>query len=790
MIDEHEQSVLTTPNRARSRQEKAMEKRKSKVRRTIAFERPDLDDIDDDNENERNIVKNTNRNMYYANSLYRSLCNLCNKKEIRLVPHYLKQHPECEVLIARPSPAMANGIRAQSQPFVLHNRLISGRCCFCEEIKSTTKIGWMNHILTHTGESMHFCTGCDTSFKQKSSHAKCGTTNFKTIFELNGSNDAINGFMCKECNYLQIDRDRLVKHLTSQHDYSSSEVDEYCEKITLIPDFSHIKTSVKDDYIEPHVLFSCTICKDQSKDFDELEQHIRENHNKISDYLCCCGQKLQINGHDRLTVLSHLLNHCENLYRCLTCNSKDTSDNFSVNGILDHISNEHTKDEWKFQHIYRQAGEQTIVSEIRFIKYICNVCDEDFCQIINALNHFRANHPDQITDIRTFISKKESELGGKAGETRTKFVTNQNEYVLRQSFLCTKCSYESTSKEDLLAHHNEEHQSSLFEMKLGTAMLMHTAPNTTEYEKINKKFDRFMAYSCYQCYEVGNRFISGTAENVYEHWLENHSVAGQFRFYIETLVQCNYCNTISTYKGMLKHIEDFHPKLQICFVDVNVYNKCPLCHCSCNPIDLPKHFRNEHNLILEVNTLNPNRLTEEQFQQLQKIDVYKKPMCDHCGEIFDNEEGYHAHHELKHQSNAKRTSNVVDNSFKGLISTCCNQFIASTDFFNHLNVHSFEFTCQECNVTMSQLEDAAQHDLIKHKKNKSLELRCLTLNRTLRKMFLRTKLFYGNGIVLYKHNLLGTKYDDTEVFDRFLRSKQKDYTVKFNALTKTSDKSS
>lgn len=787
----NEQSVSTTPTGAHSRHEKAMEKRKSIVRRTIAFERPEPGDIDDDNnnENERNIVKNTNRNMYYANSLYRSLCRLCDKKEIRLVPHYLKHHPECEVLIARPSPAMANGIRSQSQPFVMHNRLISGRCCFCEEMKSTSKIGWMNHILTHTGESMYFCTECNTPFKQKSSHAKCGTTHFKTIFELNGSNETIDGFMCKECNYLQIDRDRLVKHLTSQHDYNSNEVDQYCEKVTLVPDFSHIKTNIKYDYIKPDVLFTCTICKHKSHNFDELEQHIRENHNRISDYLCCCGQKLKINGYNHLTVLSHLLNHCENLYRCMSCNIKDMSTYFSENGLLNHISNEHTKDEWKFQHIYRQAGAQTIVSEIRFIKYICNVCDEEFCKFPYAMNHFRANHPNQITDIKTFVSKKEAELGGKTGETRTNFMTSQNEYVLRQSFFCTKCNYESTSKEDLLAHHNEVHQSKWFEIKRGTAMLIHITPNTTEYEKINKKFDRFMAYSCYQCYEVGNRFISGTAKKMHEHWLENHS-GHPFRFYIETLVQCNYCDTISTYKGMLKHIKDHHPKSQICFVDVNVYNKCPLCHSSCNPIDLPEHFKNEHFLILEVNTFNPNRLTEEQFQQLQKIDVHKKPMCDHCGEIFDIEEGYHAHHELKHPSDAKRKRNYIDNSLKGLISACCDQFIASTDFFNHLNVHSFEFTCHECNLKMSQLEDAAQHDLIEHNKNKSLQLRYSTLSRTLRKMFLRTKLFYGNGIVLYKHNLLGTKDDDTEVFDCFLRTKNKEYAAKYKALLKTSDKSS
>lgn len=785
LVDETTESHTQNGSNS-SRYEIGMQKRKSILRKTIAVERPTIEDINVDDKNEQSVEKNTNRSMYYANTLYKSLCSLCNKKDLRLVSHHLKHHPNHEVPIARPSPIFADRLRAQSQPFDLYKNKISGVCFFCEEIKTSYKSQWSTHILTHTGESQHFCTGCDTYFKQKCAHSKCKPQQFVSIYELNGSSGALEGYMCKDCNYLQIGKSQLEKHLSSQHNYNLSEMDEHYEKVTLIPDLSHVKANIADDFIEPGTLFNCTICNTQSANFGQFEEHFMENHSEIRKYICCCKKQLTFKFANYLTVLAHMFNHYADLYQCLSCKNNDSNIYHLESSILNHMSKDHAKDQWKFQHIYRQTDEQPIVTNITYVKFICNVCDQEFDQSGESVNHFKANHPEQITDIRTFVSKKSSHMTDRLSETRTKFLASENDYILRQSFLCTICHYESTCKEDLLAHYNELHRTesfpTMFEMKLGTTMPWHMESNMSN--NINEKFDRFMAFSCYQCYENNNdtSVICGRVEDVHDHWLEQHrNTAHPFRFYIETLVQCNYCNIISTYKGMIEHTNDYHPKKPICFVNVSVYNQCPLCDYSCNPSKLPAHFESEHSTLLQVNMFNPNRLTDEQVQCLLKIDIHKKSMCDYCGEIFDVDELYNVHHELKHPNETKCVRNITDTSCNGLISSCCNQFISPSNFYNHLSTHSFEFTCKQCNIKICNLHEAAQHDSIKHNLKNPMEIRRKMVTETLRKMYFRTKVFYGNGVVLYKQNLCGTQYDDLEIFEQFLHTKEEHPTNIFYA---------
>lgn len=593
------------------------------------------------------------------------------------------------------------------------------------------------------------------------------------------------GYMCADCNYLQIDKKRLMKHLTEQHDYKSTKIHKNCEKVTLIPDLSHIKTSIKYKYIEPDTLFKCTVCNAPSVSLEALEKHIDEEHVEIDEYICCCRKKLSFGKN--MTGLDHLHDHSADIYRCMCCDDKDETIFYRLKSILNHICNEHTKGVWTFQHIQRQSGEQTIVSVFRSNKYVCNVCNQEFDQMIRALKHFKTSHSHQSTNIKTIVSHKRTQFGNKMADTKTNYIANHSGYALRQGFLCNNCdNCESRSKEELLAHHNSFHPFAMFEMKPGSTILIQLEQNAAEDGKMNEEFDRFMAYSCYKCYEKDDntRFIDGTAKSVYDHWSNEHRAEGHpFRFHIESLVQCGYCDLISTYKGMLDHIKEKHPKLSICFVNVNAKDKCPLCNHSCDLSDLAAHFKSEHRILIETNMdiVNPNRLTEEQFQQLLNIDVYKKLMCNHCDELFDSDDQYNAHHELKHRDETKRVLNVVDKSQKFLLTTCCNAYLAPPqDYFEHLNKHNFEFSCQKCNLKECELEKVAHHDMIVHNMKDSLETRCASMNLTLRKMFYRTKHFYGNGMVLYKHNLLGTKQDDMEVFEHFLCVKNQQHTQRFN----------
>lgn len=127
-----------------------MKKRQSKLRQTICVQRPD---IEVDEEELFSIRKNTDIQMYATNGDYhKKWCEVCKKTQTHLVPHFVREHPEYEVPISRPSPTMAKQLRQQAQAFTqLKGGKLSGLCWFCEESKSLPKYRWVNHFLVHTG---------------------------------------------------------------------------------------------------------------------------------------------------------------------------------------------------------------------------------------------------------------------------------------------------------------------------------------------------------------------------------------------------------------------------------------------------------------------------------------------------------------------------------------------------------------------------------------------------------------------------------------------------------------
>lgn len=81
---------------------------------------------------------------------------------------------------------------------------------------------WCRHLLTHTGEEMFHCTSCQAQMKTKSEHdAKVCKTSVVNVFESNEDGSLV-GFMCNECNYIQVSRGRLIKHLENEHGYQHS----------------------------------------------------------------------------------------------------------------------------------------------------------------------------------------------------------------------------------------------------------------------------------------------------------------------------------------------------------------------------------------------------------------------------------------------------------------------------------------------------------------------------------------------------------------------------------------
>lgn len=209
---------------------KAMQKRQSAIRKTVSGERPAL------KEAERNEVflRNTNQQIFAKNHMYRTLCVFCNQNQRNLVCHYVNEHPDDEVPIARPSPTMADSLRQQSLTFEKVDRKIFGICIFCEERKGMIKGHWEQHFLIHTGEKMYSCKTCHASTKVKREHGSECPGEVVRIYHENASDASVNCFMCNDCNYLQISRERILKHLEVEHGFLGPSENNHYKKLQLI----------------------------------------------------------------------------------------------------------------------------------------------------------------------------------------------------------------------------------------------------------------------------------------------------------------------------------------------------------------------------------------------------------------------------------------------------------------------------------------------------------------------------------------------------------------------------
>lgn len=68
---------------------------------------------------------------------------------------------------------------------------------------------------------MFHCTHCNAQLKAKNQHdAKPCESNVVNVFDTKEDGSLV-GFMCNECNYIQISRDRLVDHMTNEHGFQS-----------------------------------------------------------------------------------------------------------------------------------------------------------------------------------------------------------------------------------------------------------------------------------------------------------------------------------------------------------------------------------------------------------------------------------------------------------------------------------------------------------------------------------------------------------------------------------------
>lgn len=395
----------------------AMKSRHSALRRTIAarIELPEIEEEDQQVE-ERNI----NPEMYAKNNLWRTLCVLCNKNERSLVLHYVRQHPESEVLIARPSPNMAKRLRDQIDPFNMANMKITGICYFCEVLKCMSKSHWLNHYLTHTGEELYYCKDCEKSAKIKGDHENC-PNGPQNIYFGNSTDGSLMAYMCIECNYLQIRHDRIVQHVVNQHQRDETDMDNHYEKVTLVPDMSPIKSNL-GMLDEPTKRYRCTICSKRSKNNQEFVEHFDNAHPNMEEYKCICGHLIDDEPITGNLIADHLkLHDMKDLYQCKICDDVFVE----KSKVKNHLCYDHGDCHFKYHHIHRGSQKKITISEITLKAIHCKACEVEIDgAFIGVLKHLEIKHESEKEDLFGISSIKETNLAVKAANIKTSYTGN------------------------------------------------------------------------------------------------------------------------------------------------------------------------------------------------------------------------------------------------------------------------------------------------------------------------------------------------------------------------------
>lgn len=105
-------------------------------------------------------------------------------------------------------------------------------CLFCETEKDFSTYYWTNHIQSHTGEYANQCCICNKIVCFKT---HCGHTTAKTDdFDLKVNN--LYGYICRECNYVQINEDNIQKHLLNEHEFE--DLNNRYDTIMLLPSWT------------------------------------------------------------------------------------------------------------------------------------------------------------------------------------------------------------------------------------------------------------------------------------------------------------------------------------------------------------------------------------------------------------------------------------------------------------------------------------------------------------------------------------------------------------------------
>lgn len=629
----------------------------------------------------------------------------------------------------------------------------------CSTEQSLSWYDWKSHLLSHTVEKLYLCIECNAQLTVKSDHQTCPPDSIIDIFGEIDIGCSLDGFVCMLCDYFKINNYRLMEHLERDHDEFSSLFEIHVARLTLVPDVrpKEHKIQTANFYVPQELRYVCGIgnCIFHGKNVIDYAEHFRKAHSIIKTYYCPhCN--LLMNRLNSLTVehnriLEHIEYHGIYLHQCISCNLITPSEN----EMRSHISHEHRDQPLKF---WRNKRKTIDTADMELIEIVldCDLCGERVTSIPAVFSHYKEAHQNYEIGFKAL----------KLIKTTTEDLNvicsfDDSTLYYREALICGLCDENFTNKHKWFSHFTEQHPSEALVLKRD----MIWCESSKRLKVID--FDRNMLFYCGFCEDSDGvkSVCNTTAEAIYEHWKEEHkpNESKDFQFYMTEFLACNYCDVVSTFQGLKKHVHQKHAGEK--FVPLKAFQEKKQCAlCEYDQIDFAEHYERKHNLEIQANVFNPIQLSTENLQNLLHIRVCQKIKCDLCEEMFDTRELYRIHHSIEHTEMDRKSSFSYGKNSIQLIGDCCRQNINPKNFYDHLENHKYSLVCELCAFCTDDPFYFMVHKIKTHESEHSLAELYLNF---LQIRYWRSELIFGNGLVVNKFNTQGTDFDYTNNFDSF-----------------------
>lgn len=214
------------------------------------------------------VYKNIDKSQHLQNPNSKK-CVFCHKTYTRIVNHYKNYHSDKEIVVSRLTPAMAKEVQQDRPKLVVvgkyplnPKRFVEAKCHFCDSIKNFTTQHWQDHVRGHTGEYSNECRVCKMSFAGPTIHCRLTTVRVSEGFKQH--HDLV-GYLCLECNFVQIEETNIVQHLRTQHELNDDVLNTKYKMITFI---SLAKKTVENPNLSQQRQSSIGMLDNDSKEMD------------------------------------------------------------------------------------------------------------------------------------------------------------------------------------------------------------------------------------------------------------------------------------------------------------------------------------------------------------------------------------------------------------------------------------------------------------------------------------------------------------------------------------------